>query len=117
MIGRARGPAECLTFVNRCAMAEKLRGNAVIGQSGGPTQVINQSLVGVIEEARKHAHIDRLLGARHGVRGIVDNDFLDIKDTPADLLERIAYTPSAALGSTRDKPDQAYCERIFQSFA
>lgn len=78
--------------------------------------VINQSLVGVIEEAKKHAHIDRLLGARHGVRGIVNEDFIDIKDTPAELLERIAYTPSAALGSTRDKPDQAYCERIFKSF-
>jgi 6-phosphofructokinase 1 len=98
-------------------MSEKRKGNAVIGQSGGPTMVINQSLVGVIEEAKKHGHIDRLLGARHGVRGIVDNDFLDIKDTPGELLERIAITPSAALGSTRDKPDQAYCERIFKSFA
>ena len=98
-------------------MSEKRKGNAVIGQSGGPTQVINQSLVGVIEEARKHAHIDRLLGARHGVRGIVDNDFLDLKDTPDELCERIARTPSAALGSTRDKPDHAYCERIFKSFA
>jgi 6-phosphofructokinase 1 len=98
-------------------MSEKRKGNAVIGQSGGPTQVINQSLVGVIEEAKKHAHIDRLLGARHGVRGIVDQDFVDIKDTPAELCERIAYTPSAALGSTRDKPDHAYCERIFKSFA
>jgi 6-phosphofructokinase len=97
-------------------MSELRKGNAVIGQSGGPTMVINQSLVGVIEEAKKHAHIDRLLGARHGVRGIINNDFLDIKDTPADLLERIAYTPSAALGSTRDKPDQAYCEKIFKSF-
>jgi 6-phosphofructokinase 1 len=98
-------------------MSQQRKGNAVIGQSGGPTMVINQSLVGVIEEAKKHAHIDRLLGARHGVRGIVNDDFIDIKDTPADLLERIAYTPSAALGSTRDKPDQAYCEKIFKSFA
>jgi len=52
------------------------KGNAVVGQSGGPTSVINQSLVGVITEARKHGHIDRLLGARHGVRGIVNDDFL-----------------------------------------
>jgi 6-phosphofructokinase 1 len=97
-------------------MSEQRKGNAVIGQSGGPTMVINQSLVGVIEEAKKHGHIDRLLGARHGVKGIVNEDFIDIKDTPSELLERIAYTPSAALGSTRDKPDQAYCERIFKSF-
>jgi 6-phosphofructokinase 1 len=98
-------------------MSEQRKGNAVIGQSGGPTMVINQSFVGVIEEAKKHGHIDRLLGARHGVRGIINEDFLDLKDTPAELLERIAYTPSAALGSTRDKPDQAYCEKIFKSFA
>jgi 6-phosphofructokinase 1 len=97
-------------------MSETRKGNAVIGQSGGPTMVINQSLVGVIEEVQKHAHIGRLLGARHGVRGIIENNFIDLKDTPAELLERIAYTPSAALGSTRDKPDQAYCEKIFQSF-
>src|SRR5215217_4737894 len=97
-------------------MSENRKGNAVIGQSGGPTMVINQSLVGVIEEVQKHAHIGRLLGARHGVRGIIENNFIDLKDTPADLLQRIAYTPSAALGSTRDKPDQAYCEKIFESF-
>lgn len=97
-------------------MSEKRKGNAVIGQSGGPTMVINQSLVGVIQEVQKHTHIERLLGARHGVRGIIDNDFIDIKNTPAELAERIALTPSAALGSTRDKPDHAYCEKIFKSF-
>jgi 6-phosphofructokinase 1 len=92
------------------------KGNAVIGQSGGPTSVINQSLVGVVKEARKHGHINRLLGARHGVRGIVDNDFIELNDVGDDLLERIAQTPAAGLGSTRDKPDAKYCERIFESF-
>jgi len=97
-------------------MSEQRKGNAVIGQSGGPTMVINQSLVGVIQEVQKQNHIDRLLGARHGVRGIINEDFIDIKNTPAELAERIAATPSAALGSTRDKPDHAYCEKIFKSF-
>ena len=92
------------------------KGNAVVGQSGGPTSVINQSLVGVITEARKHGHIDRLLGARHGVRGIVNDDFLELNGVPDELLNRIAQTPASALGSTRDKPDAAYCEKIFQSF-
>ena len=92
------------------------KGNAVVGQSGGPTSVINQSLVGVITEARKHGHIDRLLGARHGVRGIVNDDFIELNNVPEDLLNRIAQTPASALGSTRDKPDAAYCEEIFQSF-
>ena len=98
-------------------MATNSKGNAVIGQSGGPTAVINQSLVGVILEARKHGHIEKILGARHGVRGIVAEDFIDVGNAPAELLERIANTPAAALRSTRDKPDKAYCERIFKSFA
>src|SRR6266550_5346645 len=92
------------------------KGNAVIGQSGGPTSVINQSLVGVIQEVQKSSHIDQLLGARHGVKGIINDDFISLKGAPADLLERVAQTPAAALGSTRDKPDAAYCEKIFASF-
>jgi 6-phosphofructokinase 1 len=91
-------------------------GNAVIGQSGGPTSVINQSLVGVIQEVKQSGHIDKLLGARHGVRGIVEEKFISLKEVRDELLERIAQTPAAALGSTRDKPDQAYCEKIFNVF-
>jgi ATP-dependent phosphofructokinase / diphosphate-dependent phosphofructokinase len=94
----------------------KPKGNAVVGQSGGPTSVINQSLVGVVTETRKQGHIDRLLGARHGVRGIINDDFIELNGAADDLLHRIAQTPAAALGSTRDKPDQAYCEKIFASF-
>ncbi|HSV13993.1 MAG TPA: 6-phosphofructokinase, partial [Tepidisphaeraceae bacterium] len=97
-------------------MSNNLTGNAVIGQSGGPTSVINQSLAGVIQAAKKAGHIKELLGARHGVRGVINEDFIPLKTTPEDLLERIAQTPAAALGSTRDKPDQAYCEKIFASF-
>src|SRR5689334_21495380 len=99
-------------------MATPIKGNAVIGQSGGPTSVINESLVGVIKETLRSGggFIDRLLGARHGVRGIVNEEFIPLKQVPEDLLHRIAMTPAAALGSTRDKPDQAYCERIFAAF-
>ncbi len=91
-----------------------MAGNAVIGQSGGPTAVINQSLVGVIEAFKTHGHIDKLLGARHGVRGMINEDFIDLSNTPDELLERIALTPAAALGSTRDKPDADYCRKIFE---
>src|ERR1700710_2156892 len=94
-----------------------LKGNAVIGQSGGPTSVINQSLVGVIQEIKKNNLVDQLLGARHGVKGIAGDDFISLKEAPDELLERIAATPAAALGSTRDKPDPEYCEKIFKSFA
>ena len=98
-------------------MSSSGKGNAVIGQSGGPTSVINQSLVGVVQEMKKAGLVDQLLGARHGVRGIVNDDFINLLSAPDDLLERIAQTPAAALGSTRDKPDAAYCENIFKSFA
>src|SRR5262245_50855124 len=90
---------------------------AVDGQSGGPTAVINQSLVGVIQEIRRTRHIGNLLGSRHGVRGIVSEDFINLNGAPDELLERIAITPAAALRSTRDKPDHAYCEKIFRTFA
>jgi ATP-dependent phosphofructokinase / diphosphate-dependent phosphofructokinase len=98
-------------------MSTQLKGNAVVGQSGGPTAVINQSLVGVIQGVKECGHIEQLLGARHGVRGIVDEKFIDLKKASGELLERVAQTPAAGLGSTRDKPDAAYCEKIFRSFA
>jgi len=93
------------------------KGNAVVGQSGGPTSVINQSLVGVILAERKCGHIGKLLGARHGVHGIIDEKFIELNAMPDDLLARVANTPAAALGSTRDKPDHDYCEKIFRVFA
>ncbi len=91
-------------------------GNAVVGQAGGPTVVINQSLVGVIQEAHKCGHIKNLYGARHGVRGIVNEKFYDLLRQPTEMLEVVAQTPASALGSTRDKPDKEYCERIFEVF-
>jgi len=97
-------------------MPDAVKGNAVIGQSGGPTAVINQSLVGVIEAVRECSEIDRFLGARNGVRGIIEERFTDLKGLDADLLERVAQTPAAALGSSRDKPDEAYCEKILRVF-
>ncbi len=94
-----------------------LKGNAVIGQSGGPTAVINQSLVGVIEGLAGSLCINKVLGARHAVSGIIKNDFIELQDIPQDRLDRLAQTPSAALGSSRDKPDAEYCKKIFDVFA
>jgi len=94
-------------------------GNAVIGQSGGPTAVINQSLAGVIEGLKKGlsetGQVKRILGMRHGVRGLIKSGadgLVDLTGIDAERLERIARTSSAALGSTRDKPDEAYCQKI-----
>ena len=97
-------------------MSAKLKGNAVVGQSGGPTGVINQSLVGVIEEVCEQDCIDLLLGAVHAVEGIVKEDFIDLKQFSRRQLEDVARTPAAALGSSRDKPDRDYCLRIFEVF-
>ncbi len=84
----------------------------VVAQGGGPTAVINQTLAGVALEARRRFPRSRVLGARFGVRGIVGGDFVDLSELPDDLLLAMAATPGAALGSTRDKPDAAYCERL-----
>jgi 6-phosphofructokinase 1 len=70
--------------------------------------------VGVVLEARRHAGITRVYGARHGVRGIVDEDFVDLTQETSHNLELVAATPAAALGSTRDKPDLAYCREMFK---
>ncbi len=92
----------------------KLEGKAVVAQGGGPTAVINQSLVGVVLEARKYSQITHVYGARHGVSGIVREDFVDLSQASSHNLEMVASTPSSGLGSTRDKPDEAYCGRIFE---
>lgn len=89
-------------------------GKILVAQGGGPTAVINQSLAGVALEARRHAAIEHVYGARHGVRGILNEDFVDLGQETTQNLELVAATPSAALGSTRDKPDAQYCHEIFK---
>jgi ATP-dependent phosphofructokinase / diphosphate-dependent phosphofructokinase len=95
-------------------MAEKLAGKVLVAQGGGPTAVINQSLAGVVLEARKFPQVTRVYGALHGVRGIVEEEFLDLTRETANNLEGVARTPSSALLSTRDKPDRDYCRRMFE---
>ncbi len=84
----------------------------LVAQGGGPTAVINQSLVGVVLEARRFPQVTRVYGALHGVRGIVDEELVDLTQETVHNLEQVARTPASALGSTRDKPDLAYCQRI-----
>ena len=89
-------------------------GKVLVAQGGGPTAVINQSLAGVVLEARRFRDIQLVYGARHGVRGIVDENFVDLTQETSHNLEAVANTPSSALGSTRDKPDLKYCQEIFK---
>jgi 6-phosphofructokinase len=86
----------------------------LIAQGGGPTAVINQSLVGAVLAARSLPSVERVYGARHGVRGIVNEDFVDLTMETSEHLERVAATPASALGSTRDKPDLKYCQNILE---
>ena len=98
------------------AILGKLSGKMVIGQSGGPTAVINQSLVGAVLAARKQPNITGILGARHGIAGIMKEDFIDLTTQSLEQLELIASTPAAALGSVRLKPGKAECEKVFEVF-
>ena len=86
----------------------------LVAQGGGPTAVINQSMAGVVAEARKYAEVARVYGAAHGVRGLVNEDFFDLTQETSANLEAVADTPAAALGSTRDKPDLKYCQEILK---
>jgi 6-phosphofructokinase 1 len=97
-------------------MAKLVKLNAVVGQSGGPTGVINASLVGVIEEVKKHKEIGDLYGAVHAVSGIVKDAFINLKKIPTKTLGLVAASPSSALGSSRDKPDEQYCAKILDVF-
>ena len=97
-------------------MASRLKGNMVIGQSGGPTAVINQSLVGAIMEAKRSRQIEGVLGAVHGIKGILDEDFIDLGKESAEVLSGVRKTPAAALGSVRKKPTPGECQRIFEVF-
>ena len=90
--------------------------NMVIAQSGGPSMVINQSLAGAVLEARKSPRIGRILGARHGILGILGNDYVDLRRPGEKKLKAVAATPSSALGSCRRKPDAADCRAIFEAF-
>lgn len=93
-----------------------LQGNAVIAQGGGPTAVINQSLVGAVLEMKKYKEIRGIYGALHGVSGIINEEFLDLNCETRESLEEVANTPCSALFSTRDKPTEEYCARIFKVF-
>ena len=90
-----------------------LQGNMLIAQSGGPTMVINQSLVGAVLQARKSPDITNIYGARHGIQGILNEDFIDLGRETVRTLESVARTPSSALGSVRKKPTREDCTRLF----
>ena len=90
-----------------------ISGKVLIAQGGGPTAVINQSLVGAVLESRKFPQVTKVYGAINGVNGIVNENLYDLTRETTHNLEQVAMTPSSALLSTRDKPDEKYCSEIF----
>lgn len=80
-----------------------LKGNILIGQSGGPTAVINSSLYGIIDEAKKIDNIDNIYGAIYGIEGVLNNNLIDLNKEDNKVLEGLKWTPGAALGSCRYK--------------
>ena len=81
----------------------ELKGACIVGQSGGPTSVINASVYGVIDTALGNPSITRVLGAEHGIKGVLNDRLFDMgQEDPAEL-ELLKYTPSSALGSCRYK--------------
>jgi len=99
----------------------ELQGACIIGQSGGPTAVINASALGVIRTALDTACITKVLGAANGIRGVLDDKLYDMGQEDPKELDLLKYTPSSALGSCRykladpDKDDTDY-KRILEIF-
>lgn len=92
------------------------RGKALIGQSGGPTAVINQSLIGVVETALQSDRVEAVYGALHGIQGVLGEDLIDLGRESKETLEAVAATPGSALRSVRKKPTQEDCERAIEVF-
>jgi len=92
-----------------------LKGNAVIGQSGGPTSVINASLAGVVDGAMQSKSIRRVFGMRFGIEGILQNFLLDLGAESGETLRALKATPGSALGSTRLKLQDEHFESILKT--
>ena len=98
-------------------MAEELVGNVLVGQSGGPTAVINASVAGVVAEALNHSCIEEIYGSLNGVLGILNEDLIDLASESQQTIRGLRSTPGAALGTCRYKlKKQADFERVLEVF-
>jgi len=102
-------------------MSTALKGACVIGQSGGPSSVINSSAYGVIKTALENENITKVYGAYHGIKGVLNDQLMIMDEEDPKELERLLYTPSSALGSCRYKiadpdEDETDYKRILEIF-
>jgi 6-phosphofructokinase len=92
------------------------KGNVVVGQSGGPTAVINNSMVGVVHEAMQQSQMGEILGMLHGIAGILNEEFIDLRRESSQTLEVLRNTPASALGTVRYRVKDTDYERILEIF-
>ncbi len=98
-------------------MPEELVGNVLVGQSGGPTAVVNASLAGVVAEALNYASIEEIYGSLNGVLGILNEDFIDLAAESQQAIRGLRHTPGAALGTCRFKLKKpSDLDRVIQVF-
>ncbi len=91
-----------------------MKGNCIIGQSGGPTAVINSSLAGVAKAIRKSEKFGTLYGMRYGIEGFMNEWLINLTEQPKDLIKGLRYTPGSALGSSRHKLKDEDFPRIME---
>ncbi len=91
-----------------------MKGNLVVGQSGGPTAVINNSLVGIIHEALKYDEIDGIYGMLHGIVGVLDENFVDLRQESEETLQGLRHTPASALGTVRYRVTDEDYDRLIE---
>lgn len=88
--------------------------NVLFAQSGGPTQVINASCYGIIKEAKKYDM--KIYAARHGVKGVLNEDIIEMTDIEDNTLEILRFSPAAAFGSCRHKLQEDEFEKVLEVF-
>ena len=93
-----------------------LKGNMLVAHGGGPTPVINSSLLGAVREAKKHPEIETIYGARFGAEGILAGDLIDLGTVPDEKLGLLARTPASAIGSCRRKLTDADYPAVLECF-
>ena len=91
-----------------------MKGNAVIGQSGGPTSVINASLAGAVSAALKNPNIETVFGMNYGIEGFMQERLINLSAQKKEILEGLKTTPSSALGSSRHKVRESDFPRILE---
>ena len=95
----------------------ELVGNVLVGQSGGPTSVINASVAGIVAEALNHVCIEEIYGTLNGVLGLLQEDLVDLASESQQQIRALRHTPGAALGTCRYKlKKQADFDRVLEVF-